>query len=109
MDVDFEKNSGSLKISQDIYLRILRKAVEQTHRDLAQFEGALQADDFETLKSISHRLKGDYDNLRITDLSSLARAINDSAKSGGDKEKIAGWFEEFRKRFRELESLVPKQ
>ena len=109
MQVNFEENSATLKIGKDIYLRILQKAIAQTQQDVPELEKALEANDFETIQSISHRLKGDFDNLRITDLSTVARAINENVKSDQDKEKITGLFEEFRKLFLELEKIVQQQ
>jgi len=109
MNINFDENSASLKIEKNIYLRILQKAIDQTHKDFPQFESALTADDFETMQSISHRLKGDFGNLRIEELSSVAKEINEQTKSSRDKEKIAGLFEEFRTRFLELEKVVQQQ
>ena len=99
-----EENAESLKIPEDIYLRILGKAVTQTQTDIKDMEGALPFSDFEKIQSISHRWKGDYDNMRITSLAMLARQLNQEVKVGRDKEKIVAFFAQFKDMFFQLET-----
>lgn len=84
---NFDENCAALKISRDIYLRILAKAVEQTEKDLQDIATALPIDNFESVQAIAHRLKGDYGNLRIMTLSSVAKQLNDIAKTTKDKDQ----------------------
>src|SRR3990167_7988320 len=88
LTLDISQNSASLHISEEIYVRILGKAVDQTTRDVTELETAIPIDDFEKIRAIAHRLKGDYDNMRISPLSSIAKEINEIAKTSKDKERM---------------------
>ena len=104
--IDVEQNSASLKIDKAIYLRILAKATKQTQQDFSDFEFALSSDDFVKVQAISHRWKGDYDNMRITALSSLARQLNEIVKTTKDKKKMIELFGDFKNYFRQLNQFV---
>jgi HPt (histidine-containing phosphotransfer) domain-containing protein len=99
-----QANADSLKIPKDIYLRILGKAVSQTQADIKDVETALPIGDFDKLQSISHRWKGDYDNMRITTLSMIAREMNQEVKNGRDKEKVMEFVSKFKDIFFQLEN-----
>lgn len=105
---DIAQNSASLHISADIYLRILEKAVEQTKNDIADLEKAIPVDDFEKIRAIAHRLKGDYDNMRISALSLLAKEMNEIAKTIKDKERLSGLVREFSTLFDQLKEKITK-
>jgi HPt (histidine-containing phosphotransfer) domain-containing protein len=102
--LDPEQNAESLKIPKDIYLRILGKAVAQTQTDIKDLEMALPFSDFEKIQSISHRWKGDYDNMRITALAMVARQLNLEVKAGRDKDKIIALLTEFKDIFFQLQT-----
>ncbi len=103
MILNADLNAESLKISKDIYLRILGKAVAQTQNDIKDLESALPVSDIEKLQSISHRLKGDYDNMRVTVLSTIARELNLETKAGRDKQKMFELITQFKINFAQLE------
>lgn len=105
---DLDKNCASLKINKDIYVRILSKAMEQTKKDISDLEEALPVEDFVTYQSITHRLKGDYDNMRITVLSALAKQMNDLARQNPDKEKLSFLLDHFRNQFLKLEEFIAR-
>ncbi len=104
MILTVEQNAESLKIPKDIYLRILNRAVEQTQKDITDIEAALPFSDFDKIQSISHRWKGDYDNMRIASLAMVARTLNQEVKTNRDKEKIVGFLTQFKNMFFELET-----
>lgn len=104
MILDPEQNAESLKIPKDIYLRILGKAIAQTQIDIKDLETALPFSDFEKIQSISHRWKGDYDNMRITALAIVARQLNLEVKAGRDKDKIIAFLTEFKDIFFQLQT-----
>ncbi len=104
MLLDPQANAESLKIPKDIYLRILSKAVAQTQIDIKQVEEALPFSDLEKIQSISHRWKGDYDNMRITTLAMIARALNQEVKTSRDKEKIFAFLKQFKDVFFQIEA-----
>ncbi len=99
-----QENAESLKISKDIYLRILGKAVAQTQVDVKDMQAALLSVDLEKIQSISHRWKGDYDNMRITPLAMVAKQLNQEVKAGHDNEKMAAFLVAFKDVFFQLEA-----
>ena len=106
--IDLAQNSASLKISPQIYLRILGKALEQTEKDLLDIEKALAVPDFTTVQSIAHRLKGDYANMRVTELSQAAKQMNDVAKTTQDKQQISSALQQFKSYFAGLQNYLKK-
>ena len=109
LKLEIAQNSSSLSISPEIYLRILQKAVQQTAQDIREMEAALPVDDFTKVKAVAHKMKGDYDNLRITDMSNIAREIDEIAKASQDKEKVAVLLNEFLLYFQQLKAFIVKQ
>jgi len=102
--IDIEKNSADLKIDQGIYLKIVGKAIEQTDEDLGDFEEGLTAGDVDVVQRLSHRWKGDFDNLRITDLSGIAKQINDLVKETAKLEEIKGLYGSFKTAYEGLKN-----
>jgi HPt (histidine-containing phosphotransfer) domain-containing protein len=93
--IDCKANSDKLQITEEIYLRILKKAIQQTNGDYKGLKEAFAVHDFERIQSISHRLKGDYDNLRIQEMSSLAKQINENVMGELDLQKLKDWIQQF--------------
>lgn len=104
--INVEHNSQSLKISKEIYLRILAKAVAQTREDIKNLEAALPVGKFDDVQAISHRLKGDYDNMRIVRLSSLAKELNEIVRTTQDKSRMIELVTEFKDYFQKLEAFL---
>ena len=109
LNLNIPQNSSSLSISPEIYLRVLQKAVQQTAQDIREMETALPVNDFAKVRAVAHKMKGDYDNLRITDMSDIAREIDEIAKTTQDKEKIAGLLNDFLSYFDQLRTFIIKQ
>ena len=107
--LDIAQNCASLHISEDIYLRILGKAIEQTKRDIVDLEAAIPIDDFEKICAIAHRLKGDYDNMRIVELSVQAKEINEVAKASKDKDQLSRLVSGFSGLFEQLINRITKR
>lgn len=104
--VDLDQNSASLRIPKDIYVRILTKAMEQTQQDINDLFAALPIDDFEKFQAITHRLKGDYDNMRISALSVLAKEMNNIVRTNPDKEKLSVLLADFKTCFDKLQAQI---
>ena len=105
ININFEENSAALKISKDIYLRILAKAIEQTEKDLPELEGWLAEGQFDKVQTLSHRLKGDFGNLRIMLLSDVAKQLNELSKTTKDKTQAGQLFNAFKDSFQQLKQL----
>lgn len=103
MFFDAQLNAETLKIPKDIYLRILAKAVAQTQIDIQEMETAFPSADFEKIQAISHRWKGDYDNMRIAPLAQVAKTINQEVKMTRDTQKLLDFFNEFKNQFSQLQ------
>ncbi len=106
--IDLDQNSASLSIPKTVYTRILTKAIAQTKQDIQDMETALASDDMTKVQSISHRLKGDYANMRLTSLSSTAKQMNDILKTGQGKEKLPELLQEFKEYFQQLCQFIEK-
>lgn len=106
LNINIDQNSASLSITPAIYVKILRKAVEQTAEDLKKVEAALPVNDFTVIKAVAHKLKGDYDNLRITDLSNIARQMDELAKAEQGNDKILDLLNDFVEYFEQLRTTI---
>ena len=93
--VDIQRACDELKIGKEIYLRIARRALDQTGNDIGSLRLAHQSSDIDQIKAIAHKLKGDYGNLRIDSLSCIARKLDALAKDNYDGESAAALIEEF--------------
>jgi hypothetical protein len=105
MEVNFDEISKSLGISREIYLRILNKAINQTSGDFHAMDKAWEIDDINTIQSISHRWKGDFSNLRLTDIALNAKEMNDLAKIGENMEGIKLLYGRFKGLFEQLRKI----
>lgn len=109
LSFDANVNCADLKISKEIYLRILGKAIVQTESDIESLRAALEKRDYDTIQTISHRLKGDYDNLRVTQLAQIARMMNNMMKAGEkDEARLKVLWEDIGACFSELKAQVVK-
>ena len=106
---NLEKNSQELKITIDIYRKILSSAIEQTQYDISDIENALADAKFEKIAEISHRIKGDYGNMRIEQLSSLARKMQQVSKEDKDKEQLLMLTNEFKNFFSQLKTILQEE
>ncbi len=109
LNFNAEQNSASLGITPAIYFRILQKAVAQTTEDLKKMEAALPVNDFTVIKAVTHKLKGDYDNLRITNMSDLAREMDELAKKEQSNDVILELLEKFTAYFEQLKKIVSEK
>ncbi len=107
--IDIDANSASLKIEGKIYVKILTRAVEQTRGDLTALESAIPIGDTATIQAVSHRLKGDYDNLRVAPLAEAARELNETVKAGADKDRMAEAFGRFKDFFQRLDAFLQER
>jgi HPt (histidine-containing phosphotransfer) domain-containing protein len=98
-----DDNCAALKINRAIYLRILGKAVEQTQKDLIEIDSALAQGKFDIVQALAHRFKGDYGNMRIASLSSIARELNELAKTTQDPAQAAMLLQTFKAHFQQLQ------
>jgi hypothetical protein len=108
LPIDLEQNSASLQINKDVYVRILTRALEQTQQDIYDLSAALPIDDFEKFQAITHRLKGDYDNMRIASLSTLAKEMNNLVRTNPDKEKLSVLLDNFKECFIKLQEHIAR-
>jgi HPt (histidine-containing phosphotransfer) domain-containing protein len=102
--LNIDENSAAIKISRQIYVRILGKAIEQSEKDLQELEQAFSKDQFEIVQTISHRLKGDYGNLRIAAFSEIARQINEVSKTTKDRNQTGQLVNALKEQFEELKT-----
>jgi HPt (histidine-containing phosphotransfer) domain-containing protein len=101
--INIEMACQELKIPQGIYLKILGRAIEQTTTDLSGLMEALQANSVERLQALSHKIKGDFANLRVLPISETARQLNDLTRGGAyDPAKAESFVETLQQQFETL-------
>lgn len=100
---------AELKIGEDTYLRIMRRAFTQTDNDLEELKKAYQKEDLEGIQAISHRLKGDYANLRVERLAVIAKALSDLLKASYDHQKSGELIEDFSEHYLIVKDFVQKK
>lgn len=86
--MDFDKKCQELNIPKAVYMRILQKAIAQSSQDMTELENAGASHDIEKVKAISHRMKGDFGNLRMDEIALVSRQINELAKQGQISDQI---------------------
>ena len=106
MPVNIEKNASELKISPEVYRRILTSAILQAEEDIPKIESALSQGDIPTIQTISHRWKGDFANLRLELLSRRAKELNDAAKTSKELGLLRDLFAEFYMDFQKLKTAL---
>lgn len=102
---DFKQNSSALKIPPEIYLRILGKGIAQTQEDVSLLNKALSQDNFDEIKTIAHRIKGDYLNMHIEQISATAKKIEEVVKTTKDKSELVTLFSDLKTFFSQLLGL----
>ena len=64
-----ENKSQELRLRPQSYSKILALSFEKCEQDIFDLEKAIDEDDYDSIKTIAHKLKEVYSNLRITDIS----------------------------------------
>lgn len=105
---DVHQISVDLNLEENIYLRIINKAIDQTKKDIDEVEKALSINDTNKIQTISHRWKGDYANLRVVSLASVAKQLNDVVKISMNSEKINDHLQKFKKCFDDFQKAIQK-
>jgi len=105
LDEIVKKNSQELHIPPETYSKIITISFPQSEQDINELESAIKNTDYDVIKSMAHRLKGVYANLRITEISVPAEEIDELAKVKGDIEKIKDFFNQLNKKFKEVQEM----
>ncbi|MCD4782170.1 MAG: Hpt domain-containing protein [Candidatus Omnitrophica bacterium] len=100
------QRSQLLRIPADTYKRILLASVDPSLKDLDQLRQAIDQKDYSDIQTIAHRLKGVYANLRIEELSSPAKEINQMALETGAIQGISKRFEHLKTSLTILQDAV---
>jgi HPt (histidine-containing phosphotransfer) domain-containing protein len=78
------ENSRSLQIPENVYRNILKTSLIQSLADIEDISKAISNKDYLTIRKLSHRVKGAYQNLRINLLGDICLEIENIAKEEGD-------------------------
>lgn len=100
--IDTDLACSELKIPKEIYLKILGRAIEQTTTDLSGLLEALQSGSVERLQALSHKIKGDYGNLRVKPISETAKQLNDLCREAYDRIQAEPLVETLQQQFQTL-------
>lgn len=98
-----------LKIGKEIYLRIIGRAIEQTQKDIEALRVAQLNSDIDQIQEIAHRFKGDYANLRIDQLSTIANQLSILVKENYDGVRALVLIEEFAQAFDQVKQFIQGQ
>jgi HPt (histidine-containing phosphotransfer) domain-containing protein len=88
LDQAIIKFSAEMGLPLEVYKKILLASLNPAQNDLMKLDQALQAQDWEQIHLLSHRLKGTYSNLRLEDLSALAARMDELARAKSNIEEI---------------------
>ncbi len=100
--IDADLACQELKIPKNIYLKILGRAIEQSGTDLNGLVEAFQTNAVERVQALSHKIKGDYGNLRVKPISETAKQLNDLARDAYDTTKAEPLVETLQQQFQTL-------
>ena len=98
-----KKNSQSLQIPKETYLKILKASIIENAADIKLLEEAISTGNYDAIQPLAHKLKGVFGNLQLGMLAQPAVAIDALAKKkeGIDEIKrhfttLTQTFEQFR-------------
>ncbi len=100
-----ENNSQELRIGPQAYSKILVLSFAKCEQDIFDLEKAIDEGDYDSIKTIAHKLKGVYGNLRITDISEPCNNIDKIAMANGCIDTIRRIFPAVRESFFSLKQL----
>ena len=106
INIDLESICTDLCITKEIYIRIITKAFDQTDDDIQSISNALANNDFETISAATHRLKGDYNNMRLSELALIAKKIEEISKNNKNIEEIGLLLEEFKVLYNKIKNFI---
>ena len=78
------ENSKEMMIPAATYEKIVETSLKASQQDILDLEKALDGGDFDTIDFLMHRIKGTFGNLRLYEVSNLAKEIDDMAKNQTD-------------------------
>ena len=100
-----ENNSQELRLRPRSYSKILAFSFEKCEQDIFDLEKAIDEGDYDSIKTIAHKLKGVYSNLRITDIYEPCANIDKTAMANGCIDTIRRFFSEVRESFFNMKQL----
>jgi histidine phosphotransfer protein HptB len=89
--VDIEGLAEEIGLERTEIIEIVELFIETTSGDLDTLEHAIQRKDFQTVKDVSHSIKGVSANFRFTDIHETAKGIEMKARENrleGTKEDL---------------------
>lgn len=101
-----KEKSEALYIKPEVYLKILRSAVQSCSDELDAFQAVIEQDDYQAVHLIAHKFKGVFANLRISEVADSARMIDDLAKSNQPRPQLMESFQEFKEHFAQLQQRL---
>ena len=79
------KKKNELKLPQDVIKRLKKMFFDNLDKDLNELKKGIETDDFEKIFQVAHKIKGASANLRLEEISQIAKTIEKNAK---EKNKI---------------------
>jgi HPt (histidine-containing phosphotransfer) domain-containing protein len=104
LDIDeiIKKASQELSLDEETYVSFLNTLFTEGSEDIQKFSEAVESEDFETIQALSHRLKGEYGNIRLNVLAEPAVEIHNLTLNGGSIEQIRTSFAQLHSAYTQL-------
>jgi HPt (histidine-containing phosphotransfer) domain-containing protein len=99
LEAAIKKFTDEMFLPGDIFMEMLESSIDPTRQDLAVLQSAILDQNWESIQTVSHRLKGVFGNLRLDDLGGAAGRMNHLAKNKEGHEEIKKIFADFQKQF----------
>lgn len=90
-------------IPEDLYDRLVRSLIAQTHEQITKLKAALNKDDYNSIAQSAHFIKGASVNLRIHKIYEIAKSMESASTEKPVKDEIAGSLKKLESALAELE------
>ena len=106
MVLDKQRALKELGIPEELYIELLSDLLTQVDGAIVGLEGAILANDFNTIIQIAHSIKGSAGNMRADEIYGTAKDIEQAAREGKDMKIIKEGVDKLRAQFAELKKAM---
>jgi histidine phosphotransfer protein HptB len=80
LSMDFKKLSEKIGLEEDEYIELLELFIDISTADITKLENAVGTENADEAEKVAHSLKGASASLGLTEISEIARLIENSAR-----------------------------
>ena len=96
------EKSQALGISEESFIRILKIALQENEESLPDFQEAIKNLAYGSIQQISHKLKGMFLNLGLTEIGQVLSDLNQMSIDKKPFDQIEGKFKEYDNLYQQL-------